>query len=166
LNEPTLNQQSNQILQILSGKRTDPIKPLIKMESWKKKFSTWRESTTTLPSRLHLGHYKALLTTYYLETDTKFYVNQDLKKIQEKLLEACLTIVNMAIKTQTSLTRWKKADNIIIPKKKNARSLKYFRNIHIFKADWNAIIGIKWKEALKKSEDSNMLQLNQFGSRN
>jgi hypothetical protein len=71
----------------------------------------------------------------------------------------------MAIKTQTSLTRWKKVDNIIIPKKKDARLLKYFRNIHIYKADWNAIIGIKWKEALKKSEDGNTLQPNQFGSR-
>jgi hypothetical protein len=71
----------------------------------------------------------------------------------------------MAIKTQTSLTRWKKVDNIIIPKKKDSRSLKYFRNIHIYEADWNSIIGIKWKEALKKSEDSNMVQPNQFGSR-
>jgi hypothetical protein len=114
---------------------------------------------------LHLGHYKALLTTYYLETDTERHVDQDLKKIQDELLEASLTIVNMAIKTQTSLTRWKSVDNIIIPKKKDARSLKYFRNIHIYEADWNAIMGIKWKEALKQSEDSNMLQPNQFGSR-
>jgi hypothetical protein len=71
----------------------------------------------------------------------------------------------LAIKTQTSLTRWKRFNNIIIPKKKDARSLKYFRNIHIYEADWNAIMGIKWKEALKQSEDSNMLQPNQFGSR-
>jgi hypothetical protein len=43
--------------------------------------------------------------------------------------------------------------------------LKYFWNIHIYEADWNAMICIKWKEALKESEDSNMLQPNQFGSR-
>jgi hypothetical protein len=71
----------------------------------------------------------------------------------------------MAIKTQTSLTRWKRVNNIIIPKKKDARSLKYFQNIHIYEADWNAIMSIKWKEALKQSEDSNMLQPNQFKSR-
>jgi hypothetical protein len=116
-NEPTLNQQSRQILQILSGKRMDPIKPLIEMESWKKKFSKWRERTATLPSGLHIGHYKALLTTYYLETDTECHVDQDLKKIQDELLETSLTIVNMAIKTQISLTRWKRVGNIIIPKK-------------------------------------------------
>jgi hypothetical protein len=83
------------------------------------------------------------LTTYYLETDTECHLDQDLKKIQDKLLEASLTIVNLAIKTQTSLTRWKRVNNIIILKKKDARSLKYFRNIHIYEADWNAIMGIK-----------------------
>jgi hypothetical protein len=113
------------------------------MESWKKKFSEWRKRTTTLPSGLHLGHFKVLLTTYYLETDTECHLDQDLKKIQDKLLEASLTIVNLAIKTQTSLTRWKRVNNIIILKKKDARSLKYFRNIHIYEADWNAIMGIK-----------------------
>jgi hypothetical protein len=102
LNEPTLNQQSKQILQILTGKRTDPIKPLIEMESWKKKFNRWREWTTMLPSGLHLGHYKALLTTYYTETDPKRHVDQKLKKIEDELLEASLTIVSMAIITQTS----------------------------------------------------------------
>jgi hypothetical protein len=100
---------------------TDPIRPLIEIESWKKKFSKWRERTTTLPSGLHLGHYKALLTTYYLERDTECHVDQDLKKIQDELLEASLTIVNMAIKTQTSLIRWKSVNKIIITKKKDAR---------------------------------------------
>jgi hypothetical protein len=95
---------------------------------------------------LHLDHNEALLTTYYLETDTECHVDQDLKKIQDKLLEVSLTIIKMARMTQTSLTRWKKVDNIIIPKKKDARSLKYFRNIHIYEADWNAIIGINGRK--------------------
>jgi hypothetical protein len=58
----------------------------------------------------------------------------------------------------------KKVDSIIIPKKVNSQQLKYFRNIRIYKADWNAIISVKWKEALK-SEDCHMIQPNQFGSR-
>jgi hypothetical protein len=40
--------------------------------------------------------------------------------------------------------------------------LKYLENIHIYEAEWNAITGIKWKEASKESEDRNMLQPNQL----
>jgi hypothetical protein len=61
---------------------------------------------------------------------------------------------------QTSLTKWKKVDNLIIPMKENPRQLKYFRNIHIYEADWNATISIKRKEALKKSEDRLTIQSN------
>jgi hypothetical protein len=58
-----------------------------------------------------------------------------------------------------------KVDNFIIPKKANSRQIKQFRNIHIYEADWNAMISIKWKEALKKSEECHMIQSNQFRSR-
>jgi hypothetical protein len=93
-------------------------------------------------------------------------VDQEIKMIQDELFETVLTIVNMAIITQAPLTRWKKVDNLIIPKKANARQIKKkFRNMHIYEADWNAMISIKRKEALKKSEESHMIQSNQFGSR-
>jgi hypothetical protein len=65
----------------------------------------WSEKTTTSPSGLHLCHYKILITNYYEETDTDCQVDQELKKIQDELLEASITLVNMAILAPTSLTR-------------------------------------------------------------
>jgi hypothetical protein len=52
------------------------------------------------------------------------------------------------------------------PKKKKSISLKDFRDIHIYEADWNTIMSIKWKQALQKSEVIGMIQPNQFGSHN
>jgi hypothetical protein len=90
------------------GKSTDPIELQIDKEIWKNKFKKWSERTTTLPSGLHLGHYKTLITTYYKETETECHVDQEIKKIQDEIFETVLTIVNIAIVTQTPLTRWKK----------------------------------------------------------
>jgi hypothetical protein len=35
----------------------------VNMEEFVGKFRAWRETTSTSPSRRHLGHYKALVTT-------------------------------------------------------------------------------------------------------
>jgi hypothetical protein len=109
------------VLQILTGKSADPIELQIDKESWKNKFKKWSERTTTLPSGLHLGHNKTLITTYFKETEC--HVDQEIKKIQDELFETVLTISNMAIITQTPLTRWKEVDNLIIPKKANAQQI-------------------------------------------
>jgi hypothetical protein len=39
------------------------------------------------------------------------------------------------------------------------------RIIHIYEADYNLILGVKWRQALFKAEESNLLNLGQFGSR-
>jgi hypothetical protein len=65
-------------------------------------------------------------------------------KIQEELMEVTLEIINMAIETSTTLKRWRQVNNIIIPKRKKSNFLKDFKNIHIYKAYWNAVMSIKW----------------------
>jgi hypothetical protein len=57
----TYSPQSKRILQILTGKSTDPIESLIDTESWRNKFKKWSEKTTTSLSGLHLGLLKGLL---------------------------------------------------------------------------------------------------------
>ena len=35
-------------------------------DEWKNKFKHWKESTSTSPSGVHLGHYKTLFNTIYM----------------------------------------------------------------------------------------------------
>jgi hypothetical protein len=87
---------------------------------------------TTLPSSFYLG---CLITFYYNETDTQCCVDQEMQKVKEKLIETLLTILNMVITTQTFLIRWKRVDNIPIPKKKSA-TLQKTSEVYIYEADW------------------------------
>ena len=42
----------------------------ITLQEWTGKMNVWRETTTTSPSGMHLGHHKALLTDLSLEADS------------------------------------------------------------------------------------------------
>ena len=52
-------------LQELQKHNATPISAVITPEDWRNKFKSWSESTRTSPSRLHLGHFKSLLSTIY-----------------------------------------------------------------------------------------------------
>jgi hypothetical protein len=79
-----------------------------------------RESTSTLPSGMHLGHYKALIARHkYLNTledeDDDYRQNRDrLNRMQRELLDLHLTLLNYAMKRGYSYTRWKKVANTIL----------------------------------------------------
>jgi hypothetical protein len=49
--------------------RQNPSKPTITEEEFEGKLRVWTESTTTSPSGLHLGHYKALISKHSYKTD-------------------------------------------------------------------------------------------------
>jgi hypothetical protein len=53
----------------------------------------------------------------------------------------------------------------MIPKKNGSYKVTDYRNIHIYEYDMNAILSLKWKEALKQSEQQNVICPSQVGSR-
>jgi hypothetical protein len=50
-------------------------------------------------------------------------------------------------------------------KQKGTINITKFRNIHIYVYDLNAVLYIKWREALYQVEESKQLTSNQYGSR-
>jgi hypothetical protein len=84
---------------------------------------------------------------------------------QQELLESTLCIVNFAIQSGTILECWTNATSIMIPKKNGSYKVTDYRNIHIYECDMNAMLSLKWKEALKKSEEQNIIISSQVGSR-
>lgn len=116
-------------------------------------FSKWRENTTTSPSQKHLGIYKAITLAHKLNiytekekalratppdnpaitTTPKDPIATILAKIQHK-------IINIAIKHQHTLNRWRTVHNFFLEKIPGKPLITKLRVIHIYEADYNIIL--------------------------
>lgn len=120
------------------------------------KLTVWTESTTTSPPGLHLGHYKALIVRHSFQTDasddeltTEFKQQRDELDLKQKELRD--------IHLGYSYNRWHTIANTILFKDSDNVCLHRTRVIHIYEADFNLALGVKWREAMHKAEDSNAL---------
>jgi hypothetical protein len=100
----------------------------------------------------------------YQWKNAHFKCDRQTESYQQQLLESTLCIVIFAIQSGTILERWINATNIMIPKKNGFYKVTDYRNIHIYECDMNAMLPLKWKEALKQSEEQNVIILSQVGS--
>jgi Reverse transcriptase (RNA-dependent DNA polymerase) len=165
LNDPNLPPLEKQFIHLLRNLDKPKIEQEITLDDWKKKYKSWKESTSTSPSGMHLGHYKSLLTQHYVQDDESCKIDEKLDTIQQQLFQTTLDIVNLSIALSFPLKRWTKAINIVIPKRKHVTSFNHLRNIHLYESDLNATLALKWKEALQESEKKGIIVNHQFGSR-
>ena len=144
----------------------DPILTDITIEAFQSKLRTWRESTSTSPSGLHLGHYKAMVSRHkYSEADPTDPARIELDNIQQDLLTLHLRLVNYALRTGYSYSRWNQVVNTMLWKEPGNYKIHRTRVIHIYEADYNLVLSLKWREALLASEKSGVLNEGQYGSR-
>ena len=140
------------------------------------KLKVWKESTTTSPSGVHLGHYKSLISRHVyshigndnVETEggTKLTdLRDEMNHIQQSIRRLHLQLINYALSRGYSYCRWQQIANTILFKEKNNIKIHRTRVIHLYEADYNLILGLKWRAALYKSEANNTLHEGQFGSR-
>jgi hypothetical protein len=64
-----------------------------------------------------------------------------------------------------SYRRWQKIANTILFKDPNNVRIHRTRVIHIYEADFNLVLGIKWRHALYQSDALKFLNQGQYGSR-
>ncbi|KAI2499304.1 hypothetical protein MHU86_15148 [Fragilaria crotonensis] len=74
-------------------------------------------------------------------------------------------MLNYALERGYSFTRWQTIANTILFKDVDNVRLHRTRVIHIYEADFNLALGVKWREAMHRAEDSNALNDGQYGSR-
>jgi hypothetical protein len=168
--EGTLDDISNLFLRHLKRKTTaDKLNNEITEEQFLSKIKAWPEKTSTSPgSKLHLGLYHALVRPCGLEPKegeaatpeyAQFVSNRD-------LIIACrLAIINYAMKFEYSIDRWKDVVNVMIRKDENNTRIHRLRVIHLYEADYNLMLGVKWREALHLAEDERSLNNGLYGSR-
>ena len=84
---------------------------------------------------------------------------------QRQLFELHLTMINYALERGYSYTRWKTIANTILFKDADNLRLHRTRVIHIYEADFNLALGVKWRVAMQQAEDFEALNDGQYGSR-
>jgi hypothetical protein len=143
---PDLNnlpELERKFIQEMNSFQTTTIRDEIEFEVWRHKFKTWRETTWTSPSRLHLGHFKSLVVIPYQWNHDHCKRDSQMESYQQELLESTLCIVNFAIQSSTILDRWINATNIMISKKNGSYKVTDYRNIHVYVCEMNAMLSLK-----------------------
>jgi len=128
----------------------DAVDDLLTEEEWVGKLTVWRESTSTSPLGLHLGHHKALI--YPFEDDDldgkqsrrEMFNNEDdedsdsdeekdpsLEEMRKDLLHAQLMLMNYAIKYSYVYRRWLNVVNMMILKDEGDTRVHRLRILHL-----------------------------------
>jgi hypothetical protein len=64
---------------------------------------------------------------------------------RQALLQAHLDIINYGLLHGYSLQRWQHAVNVMILKEPDNHKIHRLRVLHLFEADCNLILGVKWR---------------------
>jgi hypothetical protein len=134
---PDLNnlpELERKFIQEMNSFQTTTTRDEIEIEAWRHKFKTWRETTWTSPSRLHL-RFKSLVVIPYQWNHDHCKQDSQIESYQQELLESTLCIVDFAIQSGTILDHWINATNIMIPKENGSYKVMDYRNIHIYECD-------------------------------
>jgi hypothetical protein len=143
-----------------------PLKPSISYDAFTNKLRTWRESTSTSPSGLHLGHYKALLARHKIsDLPDRDPCCAELDQKREDILSVHLKLINYALERGYSYRRWQQVANAMLFKEPgNIKIVHRTRVIHLYKADYNLAMGLKWKAAMEQAQSNQVLNTGQYGS--
>jgi len=106
-----------------------------------------RESTSSSPSGLHLGHWKASAN------------DPDISLVLSGIIDLAVTNLHM-------LPRWLKVVSILMEKIKGSPYIHKFRTIHLLESDLNFVLRYIWgKKFMQHNEKNESLNDSQYGSR-
>ena len=163
-----------QHLEHIHERELDETRSSVSAAEFRGKLKVWSESTSTSPSGMHLGHYKALIAKHSYSSDRpddeltpEYCMNRDeLNSKQTDIFELHLALINYALERGTTYKRWQIIANSIIFKDPDTIKLHRTRVIHIYEADYNLAMGVKWRSAMQRAEETQVLNEGQYGSRN
>jgi hypothetical protein len=164
-----LSEMCKQVLQeCKSSAALDHVPAELTLEEFTAKIQSWREATTTSPSGRHLGRYKALFGTsiYLLEPDDNGNGPFEQFLVKQKEIAALIVqIINFCIQHGHVLSRWTQIVNTMIFKDEGNYRIHRLRVIHIYEADFNLLLAVKWRALLKFADRAGLINKGQFGGR-
>jgi hypothetical protein len=135
----------------------------LELKDFTGKIKVWKESTTTSPSGRHLGRYKALLSTGNYDPESEEFIS--FVDQQSAILKLLLFLVNYCLRTGHVLERWKTIVNVMIFKDDGVYRIHRLRVIHIYEADFNLLLAVKWRQLLHSADNAGLINDGQFGGR-
>jgi len=129
------------------------------------KIRSWKELTTTSPSGRHLGRYKALFVHIPQSPEDILLHDISYKAKQQYIVKALVAIINFCLKTGHVLERWKTIINTMIFKETGNYQIHRLRVIHIYEADFNLVLAVKWRQLLQSSDHLGLINDGLFGGR-
>ena len=85
--------------------------------------------------------------------------------MQQELRWLHLSMLNYALERGYSYSRWQSILNMALFKDDDNIRIHRTRVIHIYKADYNLMLGLKWRVAVYQAETLKALNEGQYGSR-
>jgi len=123
----------------------DPSRIEITRERFQKFYRKARESTSSSPSGLHLGHWKAAA----FDKDVSLVLS---------------TIIQIAVENAYTLTRWVKVVTVLMEKIAAHPRIHKFRTLHLVESDFNFVLRFIWGRVfMRHNEDNDNWNDNQYG---
>jgi len=139
------------------------ISPTLSYEVFRGKLRKWRESTVTSPSGRHLGRYKSLFSKgLFTQGDEEF---EEFSAKQEIIAKLIVEVINYCIRKGHVLKRWLTVINTMICKDIGNFKIHRLRVLHLYEADFNLLLGVKWRELIMKGDQRNWINEKQHGGR-
>ncbi|KAI2501781.1 hypothetical protein MHU86_12701 [Fragilaria crotonensis] len=85
--------------------------------------------------------------------------------MQSEILRVHLLLINYALECGYSYQRWRHVANSVLFKEPGNIKIHRTRIIHIYEADYNLMLSLKWRSALLQAEAYQQLNNGQYGSR-
>lgn len=143
----------------------DTIPAEITYEEFRGKIQSWRETTCTSPSGRHLGRYRALFARGTYDKHTQEEAYELFQSKQRAIVDVILSIINYMIRHGRVLNRWKTIVNTMIFKDVGVFKIHRLRVIHIYEADFNLLLAVKWRQLLRYADETNLINPGQYGGR-
>ena len=130
---------------------------------YKGKIQAWDERTSTSPgSNMHLGHLKAYWARHLLPEDSD--EAEALESARAAILEGHIVLLNYALTNGISYNRWKMVVNTMLEKEPGNPKIHRLRVIHLYEADYNLILAVKWRQLLHFACDHGYVNESLIGS--
>jgi hypothetical protein len=85
---------------------------------WTGKMKSWKETTSTSPSGMHLGHHKTLIKPFLPENPPRETPPEllELESHRQDIVQAQVDLLNLEIKNQYTYERWHNVVNFLLAK--------------------------------------------------
>jgi hypothetical protein len=141
----------------------DAIAPQLTFEEYKGKVKAWDEKTSTsLGTNMHLGHLKTYFAKHLFPEDSEDAI--ELQDTRDKILRGHLLLLNYSLKFGYPYEAWKMVVNTMLEKDPGTPKLHRLRVIHLYEADYNLILGFKWRAVLHHACHHCLINPSQYGS--